>query len=213
MTNFNNNFINKEIFSTLLEKAKGDRSISQYASEIEISATYISRLLRKLEIIHPSPDIISKLAKGASNGVTYHDLMIAAGYKSHNNKQTINNECSYDVQKQSREIGNIEGSKLLKKLRNNSNMTLKEVSSILEVSFQYIDQLEQGIKSPSDLMLDELAKIYNVDDYIISGAYNRVPLSAKILLEENVGLQIALSKLSTKDSKEEIIKKFVDMIN
>ncbi|MCB2358654.1 hypothetical protein [Clostridium estertheticum] len=67
-------------FAILLEKAKGDRSINQYANTINISAAHISRLLRKLVKSPPSPDTISKFASGACNGVTYNDLMLAAGH-------------------------------------------------------------------------------------------------------------------------------------
>ncbi|MBW9174015.1 hypothetical protein K2F43_22960 [Clostridium estertheticum] len=67
-------------FAILLEKAKGDRSINQYANTINISAAHISRLLRKLVKSPPLPDTISKFASGACNGVTYNDLMLAAGH-------------------------------------------------------------------------------------------------------------------------------------
>jgi len=56
-------------FAILLEKAKGDRSINQYANTIDISAAHISRLLRKLVKAPPSPDTINKFASSACNGV------------------------------------------------------------------------------------------------------------------------------------------------
>ena len=74
------NTFNKPIFAFLLNKAKGDRSINQYADEANISASHISRLLRKLVDSPPTPETISKLALKANNGVTYKGLMIAAGY-------------------------------------------------------------------------------------------------------------------------------------
>jgi hypothetical protein len=67
-------------FAILLEKAKGDRSINQYANSVDVSAAHISRLLRKLVNSPPSPDTISKLSGDASNGVTYSELMMAAGH-------------------------------------------------------------------------------------------------------------------------------------
>jgi len=67
-------------FAILLEKAKGDRSINQYANSVDVSAAHISRLLRKLVNSPPSPDTINKLSGGASNGVTYSELMFAAGH-------------------------------------------------------------------------------------------------------------------------------------
>ena len=67
-------------FAILLEKAKGDRSINQYANTIDVSAAHISRLLRKLVKSPPAPDTINKMAGGACNGVTYSELMLAAGH-------------------------------------------------------------------------------------------------------------------------------------
>jgi len=69
-----------EAFSDLLQKAKGNRSINKYAHEIDISAAHISRLIRGLIDTPPSPETINKFAQGAYNGVTYNDLMIAAGH-------------------------------------------------------------------------------------------------------------------------------------
>lgn len=76
----NKNVFNKESFALLLERAKGDRSINQYANETGVSAAHISRFLRQLIDAPPTPETISKLAAKAYNEVTYQDLMIAAGH-------------------------------------------------------------------------------------------------------------------------------------
>ena len=71
---------NKEEFATLLDKAKGDRSINQYANETGVSSAHISRFLRQLLDAPPSPETISKLASKAYNEVSYRDLMAAVGH-------------------------------------------------------------------------------------------------------------------------------------
>jgi transcriptional regulator with XRE-family HTH domain len=71
---------NKEEFAHLLERAKGDRSINNFANETGVSAAHISRFLRKMIASPPTPETISKFAAKAYNEVTYHDLMIAAGH-------------------------------------------------------------------------------------------------------------------------------------
>ena len=119
---------------------------------------------------------------------------------------------TWKLRKQKKEIGIVEGSKLIKQLREESNLTLKEVGVMIGISFQYISQLEQGIKAPADQMLACLAECYNVEDYIISEAYNRVPSSAEELLEDNAELQIALAKLSKREDKDDIIKQLVSMV-
>jgi hypothetical protein len=75
-------------FSILLEKAKGDRSINQYANTIGVSAAHISRLLRKLIKAPPAPETINKFSSGAYNGVTYSELMLAAGHINDDTEET-----------------------------------------------------------------------------------------------------------------------------
>ncbi len=70
----------KKLFADLVERAKGDRSINKYSEECGISPTHISRLLRELVDTAPSPDTIKCFSSVASNGVTYEDLMKAAGH-------------------------------------------------------------------------------------------------------------------------------------
>lgn len=74
-TNFN-----KEEFASLLDKAKGNRSINQYAKETDVSAAHISRFLRQLIDAAPNPETISKFADKAYNDVSYRDMMSAAGH-------------------------------------------------------------------------------------------------------------------------------------
>lgn len=72
---------NKEKFAELLLLAKGsERSINQYGLHSDISPAHISRLLRGKLNAPPSPDTIKKLADKAHNGVTYEELMKAAGH-------------------------------------------------------------------------------------------------------------------------------------
>lgn len=71
---------NKEKFAVLLDRAKGDRSINNFANETGVSAAHISRFLRQMIASPPTPETISKFAAKAHNEVTYQDLMVAAGH-------------------------------------------------------------------------------------------------------------------------------------
>ncbi len=77
---FLNNTFNKAEFAQLLERAKGDRSINQYATDTDVSAAHISRFLREMIVTPPAPETLSKLASKAYNEVTYRDFMVAAGH-------------------------------------------------------------------------------------------------------------------------------------
>ncbi|ARK32447.1 hypothetical protein [Halalkalibacter krulwichiae] len=75
---------NKEEFAVLLQQAKGNRSINNFANETGVSAAHISRFLRQMIASPPTPETISKFAAKAHNEVTYKDLMVAAGHIAKN---------------------------------------------------------------------------------------------------------------------------------
>lgn len=75
-------YFNKKAFAELLSLALGKRSINQYERDSGVSAAHISRLMRELVDTPPSPQTIEKLSAKAHNGISYEDLMKAAGYLS-----------------------------------------------------------------------------------------------------------------------------------
>lgn len=87
----NTNF-DKGSFAKILEKAKGERTINEFAKDTGISAPYISRLIRKLIDNMPTPESINIFAQHALNNVAYEDLMDAAGYKEENKPVTADNK-------------------------------------------------------------------------------------------------------------------------
>lgn len=70
----------KQLFAQLLLKAKGERTINQFALHSGISSAHISRLSRGLLDTPPNAETIRKIADKAYNQVTYYDLMQAAGH-------------------------------------------------------------------------------------------------------------------------------------
>lgn len=71
---------NQKEFAALLEQAIGHRSINQYALHCGVSATYISKLLRRMVVKPPGVDILRKLADKAYNDIRFNQFMQAAGY-------------------------------------------------------------------------------------------------------------------------------------
>ena len=81
---------NKHKFAVLLKKAVGSpaRGINEYGRQAGVSGSYISRFLYPLSSrpqekwvkVPPGAEVIKKLAACAANGVTYYQLMIAAGH-------------------------------------------------------------------------------------------------------------------------------------
>ncbi len=74
------NQFDKKKFAELLYKAVGQQGINPYGRLVHVSGSYISRYLRCLVKNPPSPEIIAKLTKFSQNGITYDQLMEAAGY-------------------------------------------------------------------------------------------------------------------------------------
>lgn len=118
-----NKIFNKTEFAQLLERSKGDRSINQYANETTVSAAHISRFLRELIEAPPTPETISKLVLKAYNGVTYRDMMVAAGYLT----EHTNNDVEFN-------IDHIIPDSLI----NDSPMNLRNEIEILEKKFLQI---------------------------------------------------------------------------
>lgn len=70
----------KERLSQLLQRAQGSRTREKYANDAGISLTYVSELIKMKKDGPPGPDTLKKLSDAAQRGVTYFELMVAAGH-------------------------------------------------------------------------------------------------------------------------------------
>lgn len=82
---------NKERFAKVLSLAKGHRSINQFGIACDVDPGYLSRLLRGLLNNPPSPAVLAKIAAQAHNGISYENLMQAAGLIPPNEELTKQN--------------------------------------------------------------------------------------------------------------------------
>ncbi len=69
-----------ERFNELFLKAKGERNQTAFANDSGLSVAYICKQLSGKQTTPPIPSTIRKIAAAACNGVTYADLLDAAGY-------------------------------------------------------------------------------------------------------------------------------------
>ena len=67
-------------FATLLQRAVGNTKKKEFASLIDVSPEYLSRILNAKLENPPSISKIQSIAQNANNGVTYAQLLSAAGY-------------------------------------------------------------------------------------------------------------------------------------
>lgn len=71
---------NKKLFSELLLKIKGNRTLTKFAEETHSSIAHLSRMINEKLDSPPSPETIKKLLFNKYGEVTYEELMVAAGY-------------------------------------------------------------------------------------------------------------------------------------
>lgn len=69
-----------ELLSSLIKQAQGDISLNNFARKCKISSSTLSRIINNKNSCPPAPSTLQKIATVAHNGVTYGDLMAAAGY-------------------------------------------------------------------------------------------------------------------------------------
>lgn len=91
----------------------------------------------------------------------------------------------------------------LKELRQMKNMSTRAVGEVLNISSNYISEIERGIKAPADHTIREFAELYNVDENSLFEKINRVPLKATELLETQDKLQSLLSEIQDELEAEE----------
>jgi transcriptional regulator with XRE-family HTH domain len=67
-------------FAKLLEKAKGNRTLRQFAEDTGVSRTYLNNYINMKYDTPPGIEQLQKIATSCRNGVTYEDLLIACKY-------------------------------------------------------------------------------------------------------------------------------------
>lgn len=69
-----------ELLSNLIKQAQGDNSLNNFARNCRISSSTLSRIINNKNSCPPAPSTLQKIATVAHNGITYDELMAAAGY-------------------------------------------------------------------------------------------------------------------------------------
>lgn len=71
---------NIERYAELLAKAQGGRTQTAFAKDCGLSTAYICKHLNRRIDKAPIPSTLKKIAAAAANGISYEDLLDAAGY-------------------------------------------------------------------------------------------------------------------------------------
>lgn len=70
---------NKKIFSLLIERAAGDRSLHRFAKDADISYVQLRKLWACRQENPPGKKLMMKLAENSLGGIEYEDYLFAAG--------------------------------------------------------------------------------------------------------------------------------------
>jgi SOS-response transcriptional repressor LexA len=83
-----NNF-NEKLFSNLLVKAKGSKTLTKYAADAGIDPGYLSQFINMKRKNPPSEQVLFSLAAGADNNVTFEEFLYACGFSKESNESIL----------------------------------------------------------------------------------------------------------------------------
>lgn len=106
----------------------------------------------------------------------------------------------------------VELGEYLKNLRAVKGMSTRAVGEELNVSSNYISEIERGIKAPADHTLREIAQLYNVDENILFDKLKRVPLKATEALNSHERLQKLLTNIQDADLNTKELDQLYDIM-
>lgn len=109
-------------------------------------------------------------------------------------------------------IGQAKAGAYLKQLRSDLGLSLADLGTKLNVSAAYLSNIEQGVKTMSDIFIRQISEYYDINEDLIYELLGRPLLSAREELEDSPELQqllahIRKNKQLSDDKKEELIHK------
>lgn len=106
----------------------------------------------------------------------------------------------------------------LRSLRKKTSLSVFKAAKRIHVSGNYLSLLERGIKTPSDVVLCNLAEFYNIEKAELFALYNKMPPVEINELLSNPSLRKVITQISTdknlsSEDKEHISKQLHKFIN
>ena len=140
----------KEKFRDLLLKAMGEKTQEEFADLCGVNRTYISKYLNMHLENPPSPKIIKKIAENAQNGVTYEQLMDAAG---HINKSEFG-------------LAHVDVGRYIAIVRKKRGLSQETLAALSGITVDIISSIESGeMKEPATDILKSLVPHLDIDYY------------------------------------------------
>lgn len=109
----------------------------------------------------------------------------------------------------------------IRNLRIKNNLTLAQVSKMLNVSINYISQMERGERKATEQFISEFSKLYQVNEDLLFRKAGRIPIDVMEELRDNITLQRAIAFIKRRNISEskrnkirdEIINVFAESFN
>lgn len=109
----------------------------------------------------------------------------------------------------------------IKDFRTKRDLTLSQVAEKLNISTNYVSQLERGIRRPTDELIRDFSRLYNVNEDRLFRMAGRIPLSTLEEMKQTPSLQKAFSYLNSheipnerkKKLEQELLDVFAEFLN
>lgn len=103
----------------------------------------------------------------------------------------------------------------IKELRIKRDWTIAEVADKLNISINYVSQLERGLRRPTDELIKNFSQLYRIDEQILYQKAERLSPTVKEELVSLPSLQKALRFIKRKnlptDRKKELEQELIDV--
>lgn len=103
----------------------------------------------------------------------------------------------------------VEAGARLRELRKTKKLSVFKVAKVLNISGNYLSEIERGLKPPSDMVLLAIAEYYNLDKTELFAYYDRIVPEEKELLLGIPSLRKTITHLSVDDDLTDEEKDFL----
>lgn len=105
----------------------------------------------------------------------------------------------------------IKAGEVLKEIRTGKGKSVHKVAKAIHISGSYLSEIERGLKEPSDVVLEAIAKYYETDMAFLCSLYGRIaPAETNLLLNNpsfrKVVTQMSIDERLTDEEREHIGK-------
>ncbi|MFC0301153.1 helix-turn-helix domain-containing protein [Virgibacillus soli] len=104
----------------------------------------------------------------------------------------------------------------IKEKRSKRGFTLSQVADRLEISINYVSQMERGVRKVTDDLVVSFAELYNVDLDELFWMSGKIPVGVRKLIMKDANLQNALSYIHkfglSSEKQERLTKEILEFI-